>query len=33
VSFVEQSPSTEIALNVRSTAGRRKEIASPGSSG
>ena len=33
VSFVEQSPSTEIALNVSSTAGRRTSIASPGSSG
>ena len=33
VSFVEHSPSTEIALKLASTAGRRNSIASPGSSG
>ena len=32
-SFVEHSPSTVIELKLRSTAGRRKSIASPGSSG
>ena len=32
-SFVEHSPSTEIALKLRSTAGRRNSSASPGSSG
>ena len=32
-SFVEQSPSTEMRLNVSSTAGRRNASASPGSSG
>ena len=32
-SFVEHSPSTEIALKLASTAGRRNSIASPGSSG
>ena len=33
VSFVEHSPSTEIALKLVSTAGRRNSIASPASSG
>jgi len=33
VSFVEHSPSTEIALKLSSTAARRKSFASPGSSG
>ena len=33
VSLVEHSPSTEIALKLVSTAGRRKSIASPGWSG
>jgi hypothetical protein len=32
-SFVEHSPSTEIELNDARTAGLRKSIASPGSSG
>ena len=32
-SFVEHSPSTEIELKLRSTAGRRNSIASPASSG
>jgi len=32
-SLVEHSPSTEIELKLESTDGRRKSIASPGSSG
>jgi hypothetical protein len=33
VSFVEHSPSTEIALKLSAAAGLRKSSASPGSSG